>query len=272
VPVLSARSVGAAPTDNQEPKGEGNRPSDSKPGRSDRGPVMARAATPRPRLRPCICWRNHALGGATAMSTDSPTVLPTHADNSRAGGLTWRGVPPGMPSEIADAMIAKLKDGSTVRKLTCGMKQFGAAMVPWGRFKKHCELHPEWAAMAWRISKANTAKGKGAALQLTTHCRAGLHLMTGSNEFIDGSHGRRRCLACRKLASKYTPPMAADVVDRVKRALENGASLTQITNGRPTGGGRRNPKLIITSFKIIRRHRQRTLISICLWLRRYQTA
>jgi hypothetical protein len=50
--------------------------------------------------------------------------------------------------------------------------------------------------------------------------------------------------------------MADDVVDRVKRALENGASLTQITDGRPTGGGKRNPKLVITSFKIIRRHRQ----------------
>ena len=52
------------------------------------------------------------------------------------------------------------------------------------------------------------------------------------------------------------PPMADDVVDRVKRALENGASLTQTTNGRPVGGGKRNPKLITTSFKIIRRYRQ----------------
>jgi hypothetical protein len=54
---------------------------------------------------------------------------------SRAGELKWRGVPPGMPSEIADALIAKLRDGSTIRKLTCGMKQFGSAMVPWGASK-----------------------------------------------------------------------------------------------------------------------------------------
>jgi len=94
------------------------------------------------------------------MLTKSPTFQPSHADKCRAGELKWRGVPPGMPSETADALIAKLRDGSTIRKLTCGMKQFGSAMVPWGRFKKHCELHPEWAAMAWRISKANTAKGK----------------------------------------------------------------------------------------------------------------
>jgi hypothetical protein len=50
--------------------------------------------------------------------------------------------------------------------------------------------------------------------------------------------------------------MADDVADRVKQALENGASLTQITSGKPTGGGKRNSKLIITSFKIVRRYRQ----------------
>jgi len=113
--------------------------------RADCGNAMARLATGPPRLRFCICQRNHALGGSGEMPTESPTVQPSHADNCRAGGLKWRGVPPGMPSEIADAMMAKLRDGSTVRKLTCGMKQFGPAMVPWGRFKKHCELHPEWA-------------------------------------------------------------------------------------------------------------------------------
>jgi len=50
--------------------------------------------------------------------------------------------------------------------------------------------------------------------------------------------------------------MADDVADRVKQALDNGASLTRITSGKPTGGGKRNSKLIITSFKIIRRYRQ----------------
>jgi hypothetical protein len=129
-------------------------------------------------------------------------------------------------------------------------------MVTWARFKKHCELHPEWAATAWRISKANAAKGKGAGLRSTTHCRAGLHLMTGANVFIDGTHGRRRCLACRRASSAFAPLMSVEVVEKVKKALDAGASLTQITSGRPVGGGNRNRGLIITSFKIIRRYRK----------------
>jgi hypothetical protein len=58
--------------------------------------------------------------------------------------------------------------------------------------------------------------------------------------------------------------MAGDLVDRVRKALENGASLSQITHGTPTGGGKRNPKLIITSLKIIGGIGKRTLISIGL--------
>jgi hypothetical protein len=82
-----------------------------------------------------------------------------------------------MPSELADAFISNLG----MEALTCGMKQFGPAMAWRERFKKHRKLHPEWAAMAWRISKANTAIGRAQdGLRLTTHCRAVLHLMTGS--------------------------------------------------------------------------------------------
>ena len=50
----------------------------------------------------------------------------------------------------------------------------------------------------------------------------------------------------------------------MRKALENGASLSQITHGTPTGGGKRNPKLIITSLKIIGGIGKRTLISIGL--------
>jgi len=161
----------------------------------------------------------------------------SHADKMRAAELRWRGMPPGIPPAMAVEFMAKLKAGSTVRKLTGGGK-LGPNIVSFDRFKKHCQLHPEWASEAWRISKINCSAGKGAALRLTTHCRAGLHLMTGSNVFIDGSHGRRRCLACRRAISAYAPPMADSVADRVKRALESGASLSQITNGRPVGGGK----------------------------------
>ena len=100
-----------------------------------------------------------------------------------------------MPPEMADEFMAKLKAGSTVRKLTSGIKKFGPVLVCYARFKKHCEMHPEWAAEAWRISKINAGIGKAARFRTMTHCRAGLHLMTGDNVFIDGTNGRRRCVA-----------------------------------------------------------------------------
>jgi hypothetical protein len=167
------------------------------------------------------------------MSSENLTTQLSHSDMCRASELNWRGAPPGIPPELADALIARLREGSTVRKLTSGIKKFGPAMVTWARFKKHCELHPEWAATAWRISKANAAKGKGAGLRSTTHCRAGLHLMTGANVFIDGTHGRRRCLACRRASSAFAPLMSVEVVEKVKKALDAGASLTQITSEKP---------------------------------------
>jgi hypothetical protein len=58
-----------------------------------------------------------------------------------------------MPPDMADEFMARVKAGSTVRKLTSGVKKFGPALATFGRFKKHCELHPEWGAEAWRISK-----------------------------------------------------------------------------------------------------------------------
>jgi hypothetical protein len=70
------------------------------------------------------------------------------ADKHRAAELRWRGKPPGIPPEMAIEFMAKLKAGSTVRKLTAGGKILGAAMVSFDRFKKHCELNPIWAA--WR--------------------------------------------------------------------------------------------------------------------------
>jgi hypothetical protein len=80
--------------------------------------------------------------------------------------------------------------------------------------------------------------------------------MTGANVFNDGTHGRRRCLACRRASSAFAPLMSVEIAERVKKALEAGASLTQITSGRPVGGGDRNRGLVITSFKIIKRYRK----------------
>src|SRR5260370_42620976 len=82
------------------------------------------------------------------------------ADKHRAAELRWRGMPPGIPPEMAIEFMAKLKAGSTVRKLT-GSGKLGPAMVSYDRFKKHRQLNPIWAAEAHRISDANGRMGKG---------------------------------------------------------------------------------------------------------------
>jgi hypothetical protein len=62
-----------------------------------------------------------------------------------------------------------------VRKLTSGIKKFGPVLVSYGRFKKHCELHPEWATETWRISKINASIGKGSRLRNLTPALLGSH-------------------------------------------------------------------------------------------------
>src|SRR5206468_2706893 len=63
--------------------------------------------------------------------------------------------PPGMSPELADEFMAGLKAGKTLRMLTSGDKKCGPAMVTPRRFKKHCELNPEWGAEAERLAKKN---------------------------------------------------------------------------------------------------------------------
>jgi hypothetical protein len=50
--------------------------------------------------------------------------------------------------------------------------------------------------------------------------------------------------------------MSVETAEKVKRALWGGASIGQITSGKPAGGGEHNRNLIIASFKIIKRYRQ----------------
>jgi len=50
--------------------------------------------------------------------------------------------------------------------------------------------------------------------------------------------------------------MSEEVAKRVKLALRRGSSLSQITHGKPTGGGKTNLSLVIASFKVVKRYRQ----------------
>jgi hypothetical protein len=125
--------------------------------------------------------------------------------------------------------------------------------------KSYCADHPDYAREALPLIEANNKaalRRKGDSLRTTTHCRAGLHLMVGDNVFLDGTHGRRRCLACRRVTSAFAPLMTVEAAEKIKNALEGGASLAQVTIGRPVGGGKRNPGLIVASFKIVKRYRR----------------
>ena len=66
----------------------------------------------------------------------------SHADKIRAAHYRWVNMPPGIPPNMVDDFMAKLKAGSTIPKLTGGGKRSGPHIVSLGRFKKHCELNP----------------------------------------------------------------------------------------------------------------------------------
>jgi hypothetical protein len=97
----------------------------------------------------------------------------SRADKCRAAELKWRGMPPGIPPEMAVEFMEKLKAGSTIRKLTVGGKHLAPAVVSRDRFKKHCELNQRWAAQARILSDANSRRGKGVMLRQRTHCKNG---------------------------------------------------------------------------------------------------
>lgn len=83
------------------------------------------------------------------------TVTLSRSDLHRAAYLKWRNVPPGMPAELADEFMRRLIEGSSLRRLTSGDKRCGPALVTPQRFKKHCELHPEWGARAMELMEIN---------------------------------------------------------------------------------------------------------------------
>jgi hypothetical protein len=185
----------------------------------------------------------------------NPIAQLSHADKCRAAELKWRGAPPGMSPEMADEFRAKLKAGSTVRKLTAGGKKLGPAFVPWGRFKKHCELHPEWASEAWRISKINCSLGKGSRLRNLTHCRNG-HSFEEAFVRIYRGWTIRACKICESLRRNQGGIIKPEVLTTVKTALQNGATINQIIHGNPAGGGEKDRSLRIVDASALARYRR----------------
>ncbi|MFK4522164.1 hypothetical protein ABIF90_000145 [Bradyrhizobium japonicum] len=157
-----------------------------------------------------------------------------------------------MTTELTDEFMRRLRAGKTLRRITSGNKSCGPALATPQRFKRHCKLHPEWALEATRLAKANAKaadrlKSVNSFWRKRTQdlCLKGLHPMVGDNVRIDPSTGRRACLACRKIAAKNPPPMKPAMIALVKREIDRGISLSQLTFGRPTGGGAKNLSLKI---------------------------
>jgi hypothetical protein len=149
------------------------------------------------------------------------------SDKRRAAELKWRGKPPGIPPEMAVEFMEKLQAGSTIRKLTLGLKEHGPAIVSYERFKRHCELHPEWAVEAWRISKVNGNAGRGVHLKNRTHCKLG-HPLSGENVMIT-SEGWRRCRTCDVRSHDENRRMTEQQGRMVVAALNEGKTIANIT-------------------------------------------
>jgi hypothetical protein len=133
---------------------------------------------------------------------------------------------------MAVEFMAKLRSGSTIKQLTSGGKH-GPSMVSYHRFKKHCELHPEWAAESWRLSKATANLAKGGRRN-QTHCKHG-HLLSGENLHLYNNGKFRRCRTCMKIIEGSGRRMSEYQARRVVESLQQGETIATITTaGRPT--------------------------------------
>jgi hypothetical protein len=157
------------------------------------------------------------------------------ADRHRDAELRWRGMPPGIPPEMAIQFMERLRAGSTVRKLTSGVKKFGPAIVSYERFKEHCELNPEWAAEAWRISKINAGIGKGAHFRDKTHCVNGHLLSEHGRAVIYKGLKKRECRACERMRYRRGHIIKPEVLEEVTARLINGSSMTAFTKAGKSG-------------------------------------
>jgi hypothetical protein len=150
------------------------------------------------------------------------------SDKQRAGELKWRGMPPGLPPELADEFMVEFKAGSTIRSLTNGP----AALCGLARYKKHCELHPEWALLANQLARANAKASdalKGAPNRDRTHCVNGHSFAEhGRAAFRDGFY-TRQCRACETMRHQRGNPIKAEVLAKVTARFVAGDLISDLT-------------------------------------------
>jgi len=166
-------------------------------------------------------------------------------DAIRDAVAKWRGVPPGIPLKMVLRFEKQLLSGKTISDLVNPPSKW--FLVPRSRYRKHCELNSGWAASVQQLSRESYSRKVRAYTVFgckTKFCVRGIHLMEGHNILKD-KFGNRRCRSCQNAA--HGKPMTPDVKDRLKKAMELGASLGEILHGKPTGGGPTDLSLIITN-------------------------
>ncbi len=146
----------------------------------------------------------------------------------------------GLSDEKATRMMAGLREGRTLRKF----------WVSKARLEVYLVSHPDYAREARPLLEANAQaarlrKGLIWRERTKTMCLKGLHPMSGSNLLIDPLTGRRRCSACHSIARANPRPIDPVVIEKIKQALRNGASIGQICWGRPVGGGKIDRSLVL---------------------------
>lgn len=146
-------------------------------------------------------------------------------------------MPPGMTAELADEFMRRLTAGDTLRKITSGDKRCGPALVTPRRFKKHCQLHPEWGVEAIRLAKVNAKAAdalKSPILRGRMHCKRG-HSLEGARVYRRDGYPYRFCLECRKIVEAKGGILRPEVGQKIKAALQDpNATIKSITgSGRP---------------------------------------
>lgn len=180
-------------------------------------------------------------------------VQLSRSEIHRAAELRWRDVPAGIPAVLAEVFMNRLRGGSTIRKLSGG-GDLGPPLVSYKRFKKHCELHERWGAEAWRLSDINGRFGKGSRLRGIEQCHLG-HSLSDALVYWQNGYIKRDCRTCRRLR-RDNAIMTPEAVKRVTAALQCGVTVGQIIHGRPSGGGPRNPTLVLVHPPAFYRYRR----------------
>ena len=156
-------------------------------------------------------------------------------DDLNAPFVETRQPPRRMTPEQANAAMAALREGKTLKRFTNGRK-FGPAIVSLTKLKKHCALYPEWGAEAMRLAKANAKaadKLKGSHMSSRTHCGRGHEFAVHGLAYKNHVNGRRYryCKLCNKMHSRQGSKLPDNIVEKVKSLVRAGNPVRSFTIG-----------------------------------------